>query len=97
MLLNGGGQLRADTAIAPAFFDGHNTVGFANRGQHRFKVERSYCAQVDNFGVDAFRTAEGEERDRCWALATEGWPNYDDYQKRTDRVIPVVVLERAAQ
>ena len=40
------------------------------------------------------RTAEGEERGRLWQLMTEVWPAYDDYQKRTDREIPVVVLER---
>ena len=41
------------------------------------------------------RTVEGAERDRCWAIARAQWPNYDDYAKRTTRVIPVVVLERA--
>jgi deazaflavin-dependent oxidoreductase (nitroreductase family) len=39
-------------------------------------------------------TAEGEERDRLWSLMTEVWPAYDDYQARTDREIPVVVLSR---
>ena len=38
--------------------------------------------------------AEGSERDRLWRLMTEVWPAYDDYQKRTSREIPVVVLER---
>lgn len=40
------------------------------------------------------RTAEGDERARLWELMTEVWPAYDDYRRRTDRVIPVVVLER---
>jgi deazaflavin-dependent oxidoreductase (nitroreductase family) len=40
------------------------------------------------------RTAEGEERDRLWGLMTEVWPAYDEYQQRTERPIPVVVLER---
>jgi deazaflavin-dependent oxidoreductase (nitroreductase family) len=40
------------------------------------------------------RTATGEERERLWGLMTEVWPAYDDYQARTDREIPVVVLER---
>jgi deazaflavin-dependent oxidoreductase (nitroreductase family) len=39
-------------------------------------------------------TAEGEERSRLWSLMTEVWPAYDDYQARTDREIPVVVLSR---
>jgi proline iminopeptidase len=41
------------------------------------------------------RTAEGEERERLWKLVTQQWPAYDDYQQKTDREIPVVVLERA--
>jgi deazaflavin-dependent oxidoreductase (nitroreductase family) len=40
------------------------------------------------------RTASGEERDRLWGLMTEVWPAYDEYQQRTERPIPVVVLER---
>jgi proline iminopeptidase len=41
------------------------------------------------------RTAEGEERDRLWRKANEVWSHYDEYQTKTDREIPVVVLERA--
>jgi deazaflavin-dependent oxidoreductase (nitroreductase family) len=40
------------------------------------------------------RTAEGEERQTIWKIMTATWPNYDEYTKRTDRVIPVVVLDR---
>jgi deazaflavin-dependent oxidoreductase (nitroreductase family) len=40
-------------------------------------------------------TAEGEERARLWSLMTEVWPAYDEYQARTEREIPVVVLERS--
>jgi deazaflavin-dependent oxidoreductase (nitroreductase family) len=39
-------------------------------------------------------TAEGEERSRLWSLMAEVWPAYDDYQKKTDREIPVVILTR---
>jgi deazaflavin-dependent oxidoreductase (nitroreductase family) len=40
------------------------------------------------------RVADGEERERLWKLAAQQWPAYDDYAKKTDREIPVVVLER---
>ena len=40
------------------------------------------------------RTATGEERAELWRLAAQQWPPYDDYQTRTGREIPVVVLER---
>jgi deazaflavin-dependent oxidoreductase (nitroreductase family) len=39
-------------------------------------------------------TAEGEERARLWALMAEVWPDYDAYQTKTEREIPVVVLTR---
>jgi proline iminopeptidase len=39
-------------------------------------------------------TAEGEERERLWELVAKQWPDYDAYAERTDRQIPVVVLER---
>jgi deazaflavin-dependent oxidoreductase (nitroreductase family) len=39
------------------------------------------------------RTATGEERARLWQKALEFWPLYADYQKRTEREIPVVVLD----
>jgi deazaflavin-dependent oxidoreductase (nitroreductase family) len=39
-------------------------------------------------------TAEGEERARLWSLMCEAWPAYDEYQAKTDREIPVVVLTR---
>jgi deazaflavin-dependent oxidoreductase (nitroreductase family) len=38
--------------------------------------------------------ADGAERERLWKLMTEVWPAYDDYQARTEREIPVVVLSR---
>jgi proline iminopeptidase len=40
------------------------------------------------------RTAEGEERERLWRKANEVWKHYDEYATKTDREIPVVVLER---
>jgi proline iminopeptidase len=42
------------------------------------------------------RVAEGEERERLWRRANEVWRHYDEYQQKTEREIPVVVLERAA-
>jgi deazaflavin-dependent oxidoreductase (nitroreductase family) len=39
------------------------------------------------------RTVSGAERARLWEKALEFWPPYADYAKKTDREIPVVVLE----
>ncbi|SHN47615.1 nitroreductase family deazaflavin-dependent oxidoreductase [Cryptosporangium aurantiacum] len=41
------------------------------------------------------RVATPEEKPAMWASMVEAWPDYDEYQKKTDREIPVVVLERA--
>ncbi|MCD0448109.1 nitroreductase family deazaflavin-dependent oxidoreductase [Actinocorallia sp. API 0066] len=41
------------------------------------------------------RIAEGLERDQWWQLAVEAWPDYAEYQKKTERKIPVFVLEPA--
>jgi len=37
--------------------------------------------------------ATGEEKKEWWAKATEVWPDYDQYQARTDREIPLIVLD----
>src|ERR1700756_1742539 len=42
------------------------------------------------------RTATSEERARLWPTMTAEWPSYDEYQTKTDREIPIVVLERVA-
>lgn len=39
-------------------------------------------------------TVEGDERERLWKLMTEVWPDYDSYQAKTDREIPIVALAR---
>lgn len=39
------------------------------------------------------RVVEGDEKSEWWAEATKVWPSYDDYQRSTEREIPVVVLE----
>jgi deazaflavin-dependent oxidoreductase (nitroreductase family) len=40
------------------------------------------------------RTATAEEKPALWKLMADIWPAYDDYQKKTNREIPVVILER---
>ncbi len=38
------------------------------------------------------REVFGEEKATWWERAVEAWPDYADYQKKTDRQIPVFVL-----
>jgi deazaflavin-dependent oxidoreductase (nitroreductase family) len=48
----------------------------------------------DRFKARA-RTADAEERARLWPVMAATFPPYDEYQQKTDREIPVVILERA--
>ncbi len=52
--------------------------------------------QVKDDVFDAVaRTAGDDERAELWSIMTKEWPAYDEYQEKTDRRIPVVVLTRA--
>jgi deazaflavin-dependent oxidoreductase (nitroreductase family) len=42
------------------------------------------------------RVASPEEKRRLWPVMTKIWPDYDKYQMRTDRDIPIVILERSS-
>ena len=39
------------------------------------------------------REVHGDEKARWWAVAVDAWPAYAEYQTKTERQIPVVVLE----
>ena len=41
------------------------------------------------------REANEEERARLWPRLVEVWPDYESYQRRTERRIPVIVLSPA--
>ena len=41
------------------------------------------------------RVATGEERDQIWSRQKQDYPQFAEYESKTSRVIPVIVLERA--
>ncbi|HWC09635.1 MAG TPA: nitroreductase family deazaflavin-dependent oxidoreductase [Acidimicrobiales bacterium] len=41
------------------------------------------------------RVAEGDERERIWSRQKEEWPGFAEYEQKTARQIPVIILERA--
>jgi len=47
----------------------------------------------DRFKARA-HTATAQEKPELWRMMTERWPSYEEYQRKTSREIPVVVLER---
>jgi deazaflavin-dependent oxidoreductase (nitroreductase family) len=60
----------------------HNLVAHPHVELQDGPVKRDYTA----------REATGEERALWWKRATEAWPDYAEYQTKTDRQIPVFVL-----
>ena len=64
---------------------------------HNLEADPDVEVQVlgDRFTARA-RTATPEERPAMWREMVSHWPDYDQYQRRTDREIPVVVLERTS-
>lgn len=69
-------------ALHPSWYE--NLVAYAD-----VKVQ----VKADRFSARA-STASGEERNRLWALMANIWEGYNEYQERTVREIPVVVLRR---
>lgn len=83
--------------------DGDDYVIVASRGGHK-DHPAWYLNLVDNpdvevqINADKFTahaaTANAEEKARLWPLMASIWPSYNDYQAKTKREIPVVVLKR---
>jgi deazaflavin-dependent oxidoreductase (nitroreductase family) len=55
------------------------------------KPEAEIQVKAETLPVVA-HAASATEKPRLWKIVTDVWPNYDVYQSRTDRDIPVVVL-----
>jgi deazaflavin-dependent oxidoreductase (nitroreductase family) len=68
-----------------------------NPAWHRNLVEHSLVELQDGASKADYtaREASGEERALWWKRAVEVWPDYADYQTKTEREIPVFVLEPA--
>lgn len=62
---------------------------------HNLVANPDATAEVgtETFAVRA-RVAEGAERDDLWSRQKTAYPQFQEYEDSTDRVIPVVVLER---
>jgi deazaflavin-dependent oxidoreductase (nitroreductase family) len=94
------GSLRRTPLIYGRSGDAYVVVG--SRGGHprdpswflNLRDEPEVTIQVGSDVGDArARIAHGDERERLWAEMVAIWPDYERYRARTDREIPVVVLE----
>jgi deazaflavin-dependent oxidoreductase (nitroreductase family) len=106
LLLTTTGRRSGEERTTPLIYQTHGDdyVVVASKGgapQHpawylNLSADPNVTVQVldERFKAKA-RTASGEEKPELWRIMTEAWPRYDEYQSKTDREIPVVVLERA--
>jgi len=105
LLLTTTGRRSGEERTTPLIFgrDGDRYVVVASKGgapRHpawylNLSAEPQVELQVkDEVFAAAARTADDGERERLWPLMTGIWPAYDEYQAKTERRIPVVILER---
>lgn len=58
------------------------------------EVEVASASGTENFKARARVVDSREDRDRLFKEMSKIWPPFVDYQERTERLIPIVVLER---
>lgn len=86
--------------------DGNNYILVASQGgapkhplwYHNLKADPNVEIR-DQAAVHSMRVREvvdSAERQRLWKIAVEAYPPYQDYQDKTDRVIPVFLAEAIA-
>jgi len=106
LLLHTTGAKSGKDRIAPLAFrsEGEHLVIFASKAggptnpdwYHNLVANPTVTVEV---GTEQFparaRIAEGDEHDRIWEAQKRDVPNFAEYEKKTDRRIPVVVLERS--
>lgn len=72
-----------------------NPTWFGNIKKHpEVEVEVPTDHGTEKFKARARVIEDRAERDRLFKDMCQIWPSYADYEKRTERLIPVVVLER---
>jgi len=105
LLLDHAGAKSGTKRTSPLVYtsDGDDIVLVASKGgnpknpawYHNLKANPETTIQVgsEKRPVRA-RVATDEERERLWPKVVDTYSGYAGYQKRTDRKIPLVVLER---
>ena len=83
--------------------DGNNYVLVASMGgaprhpvwYHNFKAEPKVKIQDETkvFSMRVREVVDSDEKQRLWGIAVAAYPPYQEYQNRTDRVIPVFLAE----
>jgi deazaflavin-dependent oxidoreductase (nitroreductase family) len=105
LLLTTTGAKSGKERVNPVVYttDGDRTIVIASKGGaptnpawfHNLVANPEVTVEIpgETFAARA-RVAEGDERDRLFRAQADQMPNFDEYAKNTDRVLPVVILER---
>ena len=106
LLLHSTGAKSGELRVNPVVYqtDGDRLVIFASKQgaptnpdwYHNLMAHPKTKVEVGDRTVDVnVRVAEGDERERLWNRQKEQMPGFADYEQKTTRQIPVVVLEPA--
>jgi deazaflavin-dependent oxidoreductase (nitroreductase family) len=107
LILHSTGAKSGQERLAPLMYrpEGDDLVIFASKAGapthpdwfHNLRAHPEARVEVGTETKRVFaREAEGEERERIWEAHKKAFPGFQEYEDKTDRVIPVVVLEVAA-
>jgi F420H(2)-dependent quinone reductase len=104
LILHHRGRRSGEERVCPLLYlpDGERMVIVASKGgSHRHPAWFLNLREMKETEVEvggktrrvSVRIAAQDERDELWPRVVEIWPDYAQYQKRTDRQIPLIVLE----
>jgi deazaflavin-dependent oxidoreductase (nitroreductase family) len=107
LLLHHTGAKSGESRVNPVAYstDGERYVIFASKGgaptnpgwYHNLKASPQARIEVGTETLDVVASeATGEERERLFRAQAERSPQFGEYQKKTDRVIPVIILTPTA-
>jgi len=97
------GQTRVNPLVYQALDDGRYAIFASKAGAptnpdwyHNLKANPKVRVELGSETVDATAAvAESDERDRIWNLQKERAPGFAEYEEKTTRTIPVVILDRS--
>lgn len=104
LLLHTTGAKTGQERVNPVMYrtDGGSLVVFASKAGadtnpdwfRNLRANPRVSVEVGAQSIQAVaRVAEGDERTRLWEAHKSEWPGFADYERKTDRQIPVVILE----
>jgi deazaflavin-dependent oxidoreductase (nitroreductase family) len=108
LLLHSVGAKTGATRVNPMMYqtvDDDSIAVFASKGgaptnpdwYHNLVANPRTTVEIGSETLEVVaRVAEGDERERIWTKQKTAYSGFADYEQRTNRTIPVIILERAA-